>query len=99
MSGYTVHSNELRNEVSIWETQSDDLGKIAKKVETLRTDRVSAGIFQVLVSSYGSVIDQISARCNEGQQRTEEIANALRRVASGYDKAESDGVELFKQRF
>lgn len=99
MSGYTVHTNEVRNEAGIWDAQSGELSRIAKQVETLRMNHITAGIFQLFVDSYDSVIDQVSARCNEGQQRTEEIANALRGVASGYDKAESEGVKLFKQRF
>ncbi len=97
--GYTVHTKELRDEAGIWDQQSAELSRVAGLAESLRMDRLSAGIFQILVTSYGPVIDQVMARCKEGQRCTEDIANALLAVARGYGNAEADGEALFRQRF
>ena len=97
--GYTVHTKELRDEAAVWEAQSGQLKQVVEKADSLRMNRIQAGIFQLLVTSYGPVIEQVMARCREGQQRTEEIARALREVAAAYEKAEADGEGLFKQKF
>ena len=97
--GYSVHTKELRGEAGIWDDQSSQLKEIVEKAEGLRFNHVQAGIFQLLVTAYGPAIDQIIARCSEGQQRVAEIAKVLRDVSDEYDKAEKEGEQLFKSRF
>jgi hypothetical protein len=97
--GYTVHTNELRDEARVWDQQGEELGRIVGLAEGLRTDRLSAGIFQIFVTAYGPVIDQVTARCREGQHCMDDIADALLAVARGYGKAEAEGEALFRERF
>jgi uncharacterized protein YukE len=53
-------------------------------------NRVEAGIFQIVFSAYEDSVNQISARCSEGQHRMEEIADALVKNANAYDNTEAD---------
>ncbi|GAB3983192.1 hypothetical protein GCM10029978_089130 [Actinoallomurus acanthiterrae] len=98
-NGYSVHTGELRDEARVWDKQSGELSGIAGKIEELRIKRVEAGIFQLFITAYGKAAHEVGARCQEGHQRTEEIAQSLRDVATAYEKAESEGEQLFKKRF
>ncbi|GAA4625808.1 hypothetical protein GCM10023196_031430 [Actinoallomurus vinaceus] len=96
---FSVHTKELRKEAGVWDKQSSELKGVANKSEALRIDRYEAGVFQLFITAYGEAVHEMMARCEEGHQRTAEIANALREVASAYDKAESEGEQLFKKIF
>lgn len=98
-TGYTVYTKELTEEAHVWDKQSGELKGVVNKAESLRMDRTEAGIFQVLVTAYGPLVNHVMARCREGQQRTEEIAKALGEVAKRYSEAEKDGDRLFKEKF
>lgn len=98
-SGYSVHTKELRDEAGVWDKQSGELGAIAGKIEELHFNRVEAGIFQLFITAYGKAAHEVAGRCHEGHQRTADIAQSLRDVAAAYEKAESEGVQLFKKRF
>jgi hypothetical protein len=52
-------------------------------------DYLQSGLFAPLVTDYDSVVDQVTSRCKEGQQRMTEIASTLRNVATTYDQEES----------
>ncbi|MFH8573771.1 hypothetical protein [Streptomyces sp. NPDC017993] len=80
----------LRSEARMWDEQSDALGNLHNSVEVLRIGRLEAGIFQFVFSAYETAVDEISDRCKEGQQRTQEIADALIKNATAYDNQEED---------
>jgi hypothetical protein len=98
-TGYTVHTKELTEEAHVWDKQSGKLKSIMSEADGLRMDRIEAGVFQLLVTAYGPLIEHVMDRCREGQQHTEEIAKALGEVANKYSEAEKDGDELFKEKF
>lgn len=83
-------TDALRAESRMWDRQSETLGKIHHAVEGMRINRVEAGIFQIFFSAYEDAVDQISARCSEGQRRMDEIASALVKNANAYDNNEED---------
>ncbi|MGW8551415.1 type VII secretion target [Streptomyces tubercidicus] len=85
-----VVTDVLRSEARMWDEQSDALGKLHHAVEGLRVSRLEAGIFQVVFSAYETAVDEISDRCKEGQQRTQEIADALIKSATAYDNQEEE---------
>ena len=80
-----VATGTLRSEAGVWDHESGQLKTITSKAESLRMNRFEAGVFQVIVSAYESVVEQVQHRCDEGQQRMAEIANTLRQVANTYD--------------
>lgn len=84
-----VATETLRGEARIWDAQSAELGKILPKAQELRFNRVEAGLFQIIFDTYGQVIDQVTGRVTEGQQRTAEVGNTLRSVADTYDQEEA----------
>ena len=98
-TGYTVYTKELTEEAHVWDKQSGELKGILGKAESLRMDRVEAGIFQLLVTAYGPLINHVMDRCREGERHTEEIAKALGDIANKYSDAEDSGDRLFKEKF
>ncbi len=94
-----VATDALRTEAGIWDQQSDQLAAIVGEVEGLRLHRLEAGIFELIVSAYGAVVDQVSARCAEGHQRTVEVAATLRQVADTYDDEERRNEHAFRQLY
>lgn len=94
-----VATNTLRTETGVWDQQSSSAGKIASQANNLRMDRFEAGVFQIIVSAYSSVVDQVTARSQEGQQRMADIANTLHQVANTYDQEEAENLHLLKNLY
>ncbi|MGW7491372.1 hypothetical protein [Streptomyces sp. NPDC054786] len=80
----------LRSEARMWDEQSDALGKLHHAVEGLHISGLEAGIYQWVLPAYEIAIQEISDRCKEGQQRTQEIADALVKNATAYDNQEEE---------
>jgi hypothetical protein len=81
-----VATGTLRSEAGVWDRESGQLNAITSKAEGLRMNRLEAGVFQVMVSAYESVVEQVQHRCGEGVQRMSEVAGTLRQVADTYDR-------------
>ena len=94
-----VATDALRAEASIWDQQSSALGKIVGQANGLRLERVEAGIFQIIFDTYSSVVDQVTARCGEGQQRMSDVANTLHQVADTYDEEDAANLHLLKNLY
>ncbi|MFF7634485.1 type VII secretion target [Kitasatospora sp. NPDC008050] len=86
--GFKVTTDTLRKEAGIWDQQSDQLGKINASVGSMATDRIQAGVFQIMVSAYMEVVNAVQGRTQEGQTNLKGIANGLRKVADSYDHTE-----------
>ncbi|MFI2666694.1 hypothetical protein [Micromonospora carbonacea] len=82
----TVATNTLRTEAGEWEGQSTTIGGIGSKVAGMELGRVEAGLFQLIVSPYNDVVQQVSQRCDEGKKSMAEVAQTLRKVADTYDE-------------
>jgi uncharacterized protein YukE len=80
-----VATDELRADGGIWLHQSDQVAAILHKADGLRLGRLEAGVFQLIVTAYDAVVDQVTARCQEGQQRLAEIGTTLRQAADTYE--------------
>ncbi|MFE6742866.1 type VII secretion target [Streptomyces tubercidicus] len=85
-----VVTDVLRSEARMWDEQSDALGKLHHAVEGLRVSRLEAGIYQVVFSAYETAVNEISDRCKEGRECTQEIADALIKSATAYDNQEEE---------
>jgi uncharacterized protein YukE len=86
-----VATDALRTEANVWDHQSDQMHAISTKVAGLRMTRLEAGIFQVVVGAYDTLVDQVSARCQEGHDRMHDIAATLRPIADTYDTEDAKG--------
>lgn len=81
-------TDDIRADARMWDHQSAKLGNIHDTLEGFRTNRIEAGVFQVLYSAYMDAIDQLSARAAEGKLRTKEVADELVQNAKAYDNHE-----------
>ena len=94
-----VATDALRAEAAIWDQQSSELGKIVSQANDLRLDRAEAGIFQIIFDAYSSVVDQVTARSGEGQQRMADVADTLHQVADTYDEEDAANLHLLKNLY
>jgi hypothetical protein len=84
-----VTTDALRKDAQIWDDQSTEMGKIVSKTQGLRLNRVEAGLFQVIFDTYAQVIDQVTARSDEGQRSMTNVGSTLFSVANGYEQEEA----------
>lgn len=88
-------TDALREEAGVWDGQSGEMARIAGMVEGLGLTRLEAGMFQLIVSPYNSVVNQVAARCQEGAQRMSDIADALTGIARDTDETEETAASQF----
>lgn len=86
-----VATDALRTEAAEWDLQSTAIGDVGTKVSGMQLGRVEAGLFQLIVSPYNDVVDQVAARCAEGTVAMTDIAATLRAVATTYDNEDRSG--------
>jgi hypothetical protein len=91
-TGFEVATDTLRKEAGVWDQQSKLITEIASQADQLRFTRIEAGIFQLIVTPYGEVVDAVTTRCKEGGVQMTDIATTLRQVATIYDEEERNGV-------
>lgn len=94
-----VATDALRTEAGIWDQQSSELDKIVGQANGLRLERIEAGIFQIIFDAYTSVVDQVTARAGEGNQRMADVAGTLHQVADTYDEEEAANLHLVKNLY
>jgi hypothetical protein len=83
-----VATNTLRNEAAEWDTQSGQLGALASKTSGMEFSRLEAGIFQLMVGPYNTLVQLVTERCHEGATAMTDIGSALHAVADDYDAAD-----------
>lgn len=94
-----VAIDELKNEAGVWEAQSEEIANIATTAEGLRLTRLEAGMFQLIVDPYDSVIDQVIGRCGEGKDQMQAIGDSLRAAAKTYAEEEQENIHAFKNLY
>lgn len=87
-----VVTDSLRRTATVWDHQATAVGAIAGSARGLGLNRLSAGVFQLIVSPYQALVTEVADRCTEGNQSMSEIAAALRKAAATYDEAERRNV-------
>jgi hypothetical protein len=80
-----VATNALRAEAMEWDEQSSGIGAVEARVTGMELGRIEAGLFQLVVSPYNEVVNQVRGRCGEGKAAMADIAQTLREVADTYD--------------
>lgn len=83
-----VVTEALRKEAGTWDEQAVLIRSAATRAEVLRLTRLTAGIFNPIVSEYEATIDAVTARCLEGEREMTAIASALLRNADAYDSGD-----------
>jgi hypothetical protein len=94
--GFEVATESLRTEAGVWDRESAQMGKLVTKVDGVRFNRLEAGVFQLIVSPYEELVNQVHGRCEEAVQRMKEIGDTLRQVAKIYDEEERNGIHRLK---
>jgi hypothetical protein len=87
--GLQVVRSSLLHVAGIWDQQATAIGTVPGRAEGLSLGRFNAGVFQLIVSPYDSVVGAVAARCTEGKGCMEDIATGLRRCVGNYAKTES----------
>jgi hypothetical protein len=95
MSRFDVGIEALRQDVRIWDNQSDQMKQAVQLVDGLAMDRLQAGIFQVFVSAYQDAVREVSARADEAGAAMVSIASTLAGVANQYQQQESANTGRF----
>ncbi|MFJ8852015.1 hypothetical protein [Streptomyces sp. NPDC102437] len=85
-----VITDGLRTDAAMWDEQSNAMKAVHTAVEGTRMNHLQAGVFQLLVSAYGAVVDQVSERSAEGAVQMAAVATALYKNAKAYDDHEVD---------
>jgi len=81
----SVATNTLRSEAADWDTESSRLAALSAKTGAMEFGRLEAGIFQLMVGPYDTLVQLVTERCQEGTAAMPGIAAALRDVADTYD--------------
>jgi hypothetical protein len=95
-TGVKVATDTLRSEAGVWDRQSTQMGTVATTVDGLRFNRIQAGVFQLVVGSYGELVEQVHRHCLEAVPRMKEIADTLSQVANTYDAEEISGAHRLR---
>jgi hypothetical protein len=80
-----VATNTLRSEAAEWETESGQMAALAAKVSGMEFSRLEAGIFQLMVGPYDTLVQLVAERCREATAAMTDIGTALHSVADAYD--------------
>jgi uncharacterized protein YukE len=94
-----VATDALRTEAGVWDTQADEMHAISLKVAGLHMSRLEAGMFQVVVSAYDGMVEQVALRCQEGHDRMRDIGTTLRQVADTYQSEDESGAHRIKNLY
>lgn len=92
--GYEVAAQSLRRTASIWDGEAERMSTIPGKAEEVRLNRLTAGVFQLIVSPYEAVIDTVAERSREGTTQLHAIARELRSSADTYENTENDNTSI-----
>ena len=94
-----VATDVVRVEAKVWDQQSGQLAAAADKAQELNLTYLQAGIVAPVMSPYHGVVEQVTGRCREGQQRTAEVAATLRQVATTYDDEDARQEHAFRKLY
>jgi hypothetical protein len=94
-----VATDALHAEAGVWNTQGDQMHTISAKVGGLPMNRLQAGIFQLVVSPYDGLVDEVAARCQEGHDRMRDIGTTLSQVADTYQAEDDSGAHRLRNLY
>lgn len=92
--GYEVATQSLRRAARIWDEEAETMSTIPGKTEEVRLNRLTAGVFQLIVSPYEAVVDTVADRSREGTAQLHAIARELRSSADTYENTEGDNTGI-----
>jgi hypothetical protein len=91
----SVATNTLRSEAAEWDTESGQMAALAATTSGMEFSRLEAGIFQLMVGPYDTLVQAVTERCREATTAMADIGTALHGVADTYDaedKAAADRI-------
>lgn len=87
-----VATQALRTQATVWNGQAGEMSALSAKVKAMDITRLEAGIFQLFIGNYNTLVDELTQRCSEGNAAMNEVAGTLRQVADTYDEEERKNV-------
>lgn len=87
-----VATQALRTQATVWNGQAGEMSALSTKVKAMDITRLEAGIFQLFIGNYNTLVDELTQRCSEGNAAMNEVAGTLRQVADTYDEEERKNV-------
>lgn len=94
-----VATDALRTESTVWDQQSNEMGKVSTKAKGMELGRVEAGVFQLIVGPYNEVVQQVMSRADEGVQAMKKIGETLRNIATTYDAEDAAGEHRLRKLY
>lgn len=95
-SGYEVVPSSIRSVATIWDKQSADIGKVPGITAGIHISHLDAGLFQLIVSPYESLLNAITERCEQGKVQLAAVATELRASATAYEQTENENTSRSK---
>lgn len=86
----------MRTEAGTWNAQSDEMAKARGKVDAMELGYIEAGIFMPMVHAYNDLVHDLRSRCDEGVAALDAVAQALRDVATTYEKTDEQNARKLK---
>lgn len=81
----------------IWDKEANAIGTIPGIAQGIHLNRITAGVFQLIVSPYESLLNAVSDRSSEGKTEMGKIAAELNKTADTYEQTESENTRLAQQ--
>jgi hypothetical protein len=94
-----VGLDALRHEAAVWSQQAGQLDQASRKADSLHLNRVEAGVFQLIVSPYNTVVDMVANLTRSGHQAMEEIAATLRATAATYEREDRRHAHAYRKLY
>lgn len=95
--GIEVDTSALRSVAKTWDHEADAIGTIPEMARGLHLNHITAGVFQLIVSPYEALLDQVADRSAQGKTEMGNIATELRNTATAYEQTEDENTGLARQ--
>jgi hypothetical protein len=92
-----VETGILRTEAGDWDEHAAKARTLSITVSAMKKGRLELGLFQVFVGAYDTVVDDVTARCDEGATAMTNIGTTLRKVADTYDAEDQASMHRIKK--
>lgn len=95
--GIEVDTSSLRSVAKTWDQEAHAIGRIPEISRGIHLNHITAGVFQLIVSPYEALLNEVADRSAQGQAEMEKIATELRSTAATYEKTEIENTGLAQQ--
>lgn len=95
--GIEVDTSSLRSVAKTWDQEAHAIGTIPEISRQLHLNHITAGVFQLIVSPYEALLNEVADRSAQGEAEMAKIATELRKTAATYEETEIKNTGLARQ--